>query len=107
MVVATYSLGIVRTPKKLIDRNPESLTANVPERLINAGDGRAYDRTRPVKAVNVHGLPVMLHLHGILANHEFTEVLNARHGSLSFALECAFSPADNALIGLELYEHVG
>jgi hypothetical protein len=49
----------------------------------------------------------MLDLHGIFADDKVAEILNAGHRGLGFALQCALSPADQSLIGLEFDENVG
>ena len=49
---------------------------------------------------------MMLYLHRIRADHKLAEIFNARHHRAGFAFERSFAPANDALIGLELYEYV-
>ena len=94
-------------PSSLIHRHSQHFAANVPQRLIDAGDGRAHHRTRAIEAVHIHRLPVMLHLHRIGADQEVAEVVDAGHHCAGFAFERAFAPADHALIGFEFHEDIG
>jgi hypothetical protein len=50
---------------------------------------------------------MMLDLHGVFADDKVAEIFDARHCSLSFALERAFSPSHESLICFELDKDVG
>ena len=85
---------------------PRIFAANVPQRLVDAGDRRADHRTGAVEAVDVHRLPVMLDLHRILADEELAEILDAGDHRAGLAFERAFAPADEACVGFELHEDI-
>src|SRR5277367_4839917 len=106
MVIAAHTPRIVRTAQKLINRNIQRLTAEIPKGLIDARDGRPNHWPRAAEAVHIHGLPVVLDLHWIFAHDKVAKVLNAGHSGLRLALESALSPANQALVGLELHENI-
>ena len=107
VIVAAHAARIERTAEQLIDGQAEHFAANVPQRLVDAGDRRADHRAGAVEAVHVHRLPVVLHLHRVGADEEVAKVVHAGHDGAGFAFERAFAPADDALVGFELDEDVG
>src|ERR1700739_2722987 len=106
MVITADTPRIVRAAQKLIDRSIQRLTAEIPKCLVDARDGGPNHWPRAVEAVHIHGLPVMLDLHRIFADDKVSKVLDAGHSGLRFALESALSPANQALVGLELHENI-
>ena len=107
VIIAAHAARIHRAAQQLVHRHAEHLAANIPQRLVDAGDRRADDRTGAVEAVDVHRLPVMLHLHRILADQELAEILDAGHHGGRFAFERALAPTHYALVGFELHEDIG
>ena len=107
MIVAANAARIGGPAEQLVDRHAEDFAANVPQRLVDAGDRRAHDRAGAVKAVDVHGLPVMLDLHRVLADEELAEIVDAGDDGAGLAFERALAPADEALVGFQLDEDVG
>ena len=55
-----------RTAEQLIDRHPERLALDVPQRLIDAAGDRRLDRTAAIKSSAMNRLPVMHYRHRIL-----------------------------------------
>src|SRR5262249_18712723 len=106
VIVAAHSPCVSRSSKQLIYRHAQHLAANVPQRLVDAGDRGTDDGAGAVEAVNVHGLPVMLDLHWILADQEIAEILDTSDDGGGFSFQRAFSPSDDALVGFELHEYV-
>jgi hypothetical protein len=106
VIVSAHASGIHRAPQQFIDRHTEHFSADVPKRLVYPGDGGTHHRASAVKTVDVHGLPVMFHLHGVAADEELAKVLDAVHHGGGFPFQRAFAPAHHAGIGLELHEHV-
>jgi hypothetical protein len=49
----------------------------------------------------------MLHRHRILADQEVPQICDGRHHGARLSFERRFAPADDARVGLDLYEHVG
>jgi hypothetical protein len=95
-----------RAAQHLIHGHVHHLAAYVPERLVDARDGRSQHRSAAVEAAEIHELVEMLHLHGIAADDEILEVQHASHGRGRLAFERCLAPARHALIGLDLDEDV-
>ena len=106
MIVAAHAARIERTAEQLVHRHPQRFAANIPQRLVDRRDRRPHHRTRAIKAVHIHRLPDVLHLHRVRADQEIAEVVDTRHHGAGFAFERAFAPSDQPLVGLEFDEHV-
>ena len=98
VIIAAHAARIDGPAEQLVDRHPEDLAANVPQRLVDAGDRRADHRTGAIEAVDVHRLPVMLHLHRVLADQELAEIFDAGDHGGGLAFERSLAPADEPLL---------
>ena len=107
VIVAANAARIERSAQELVYRDAERFAADIPKRLVDGRHRRAHYRSRAVEAVDVHGLPDVLDLHRVGADHELLEVLDAGHGCAGLAFEGALAPSDDPLVGLELAEDVG
>ena len=107
VIVAAHAAAVERTAEQLVHRHAERFSADIPQRLVDARYGGADDRTGAIEAVDVHGLPDVLHLHGVGADHEVAEVVHAGDDRAGLPFERAFTPAHQALVGFELDEDVG
>src|ERR1035437_9216828 len=67
---------------------------------------QSFYRAGPVEALHVHRLPEVLHLHGVRADQEIAEVVDAGHHRARFALQGSFAPSHHALVRFDLHEHV-
>ena len=93
-----------RTAEKLVDRNPERLALEVPQRLVDAGDGTAKHRSTAVEAALGQYLPVVFNAVGVGADEVFRELFDHRAHGIRMPLEAGFAPADDALAGFEPHE---
>ena len=107
VIVAAHAAGVEGSAQELVDGQAEDLAADVPEGLVDAGDGGAHDGAGAIEAVDVHGLPVVLDLHGVAADQEVAEIVDAGDGGAGFAFQRGFAPANDAGVGFELDEDVG
>ncbi len=80
------------------------LPRDVPQCLVEAGDGAGEDRAAPVEAALGHDLPVVLDAQRVLADEEFGEDVDGGADDLGASLDDRFAPADHALVGLDAAE---
>ena len=90
--------------QQFIDRNPERLALDVPESLIDAGDGAHDLRAAAVEAAPVHHLPDVLNAGGVLAGDQPAELLHAGAHRIGTPLDNRLSPAGNSFVGVDLQE---
>ena len=106
VIVAAHAARIDGAAQQLVHGHSQDLAPNVPQRLVDARDGRPHHRTGPVEALHVHRLPQVLHLHGVRADQEIAEVVDAGHHRARFALQGSFAPSHHALVRFDLHENV-
>ena len=107
VIVAADAAAVKWTAEQLVHRHAERFSADVPQCLVYARYGGADDGTGAIEAVDVHGLPDVLDLHGVGADDKVVEVVHAGDDSAGLPFERAFTPAHQALVGFELDEDVG
>ena len=107
VIVAANAARIHRAAEQLVHRHAHDLAADVPQRLVDAGNGRAQHRAAAIEAADVHQLLQVLHLHRIAADDEVLQVIHARHGGGGLAFERRFAPSHHALVGFDFHEHIG
>ena len=106
VVVAADPAGIDGSSQQAVYRLAEHFPADVPQRLVDAGNRRAEDGASAVERMDVHALPDVLDAHRVLAEVELLEVVDGLQDGAGLAFESGLTPTDNALIRLELDEHV-
>ncbi len=80
------------------------LPCDVPQRLVEAGDGAGEDRAAPVEAALGHDLPVVLDAQRVLADQEFGQDVDGGPDDFGAPFDNRFAPADHALVGLDAAE---
>src|SRR5213594_758518 len=88
-------------------RQAGDLADDIPQREVNARDGRGADDAVSVPEVlSIHYLPKMLGPRGVLSHEQFREVFDRADDTARVPLERRFAPADESrLIGDNFYEH--
>jgi hypothetical protein len=80
------------------------LAGDVPQRLVDAGDGAHQDRPAPVEAGPAHDLPVVLDLAGVLTNQVVRQFVHGGGDGGGPPFHHRLAPAGDALVGLDLQE---
>ena len=80
------------------------LPLDIPERLVDAGDGAHQDGTAPVEAGPIEGAPDILDPHGVGANQIVAHLLYAGQNGGGLALDDGLAPAGKAVAGLHLHK---
>src|SRR5215203_4590132 len=87
-----------------MDREPERLALDVPERLVDARDSAGQDGTAAVEATLGENLPVVLDRARIPADQVAGELLDRGGHRDGPALDDGLAPAGDALIGADRQE---
>ena len=93
-----------RTAEQLVHGHAAHLAGNVPERLVDPGDGAREHRAAAVEAALGQHLPVVLDRQRILADQQRSEFLDSGTHGGRLALDHRLAPADDALVGLDPQE---
>src|SRR4051794_25947539 len=107
MIIAADPTRIHRPSQQFIHWPSKDFAADIPDGLIDPGYGGTQYGTATVEAANVHQLVQVLHLHRVAPDDEIFQIVDAGNGRSRFAFERCLAPTHNALIGLELHEHIG
>lgn len=92
--------------EQLINRHPQRLALDVVKGDVDRRDGRLQDAPAFEVLAAIDLLPDPADLHRVTADQELAIVLDrAGHGLLATA-QAALAPAEDALIGLDLDEHL-
>ncbi len=90
---------------ELPDRRVQHFTFDIPQRLVDTGDGAHQDRTTAVEARAVHHLPQVINARRILTNQVFTQLVHRRFNGARAPFNHRFAPAHNPFIGFDFQEH--
>ena len=93
-----------RTAKKLVDRLAQGLALDVPQRLVDAGDGAHVHAAAAVEAAPVQHGPVILDGRRVFADQVVGQLLHHRRHGVGPAFEHRLSPAADARIRVDLQE---
>ena len=85
--------------EQLVDRDAERLAEDVPQRLLDAGDGAADDDPAAPERVAVDGLPVVLDPRRILPDQVLRDVVDGADDRLGLALQAGLADAGDAGVG--------
>ena len=91
--------------QQVVDRHAEGLALDVPQGLVDAGDGAHQDRAAAIKAAAVHGLPQVVDAARVLADQEWRHLVDGRFDRARAPFDHRFAPADDAFVGLDLEQH--
>src|SRR6218665_826333 len=91
--------------EQLVYRDAERLALDVPQGLIDAGDGAHEDRSATVKARTVHHLPEVIDACRVLPDQVRLQFMHCRLNGARMAFDHRFAPADEALVRLDAQEH--
>ena len=90
---------------QLPDRRVQHFAFDIPQRLVDAGDGAHQDRPPAVEARAVHHLPKVVNARRILTNQVFTQLVHRRFYGTRPPFNHRFAPAHNPFIGFDFQEH--
>ena len=88
--------------QQLVHRHAEHLALDVPQRLIDAGNGAHEHRTAPVERAAVQGLPQMLDGERILADEHVGKLPDSGGHRGGTPFHDRLTPPANALVGFDL-----
>src|SRR6218665_3196601 len=91
--------------EQLVYRDAERLALDVPQGLIDAGDGAHEDRSATVKARTLHHLPAVIDACRVLPDQVRLQFMHCRLNGARMAFDHRFAPADEALVRLDAQEH--
>ena len=100
----TPELVAHRAAEELIDGNAERLPLDVPERNLDAANSRHLHHTATHMEVMIERLPVLLDAVRVLADEHLAELFD--HTGDRERAGCCLAPACDALVGLNLHEHI-
>ena len=93
------------TAEQPVHRHPPRLAAQVPQRLVQAGDGGVDHRAAPPEAVPVEALPVVLHRQRIAADQHRAQLGDRRLHGPFLAFQGRLAPAIQVGVGADLHDH--
>ncbi len=91
--------------EQLVHRHAQHLALDVPQRLVDAGDGAHQDRPAPIEAAAVQRLPQVVDAARVLADEVVGQFVHRRFHRTRAAFDDGLAPAGDALVGLDLQEH--
>ena len=91
-----------RSAQELVDRHAVRLACDVPECLLDPGEGAGEDLPASVEGVAVDRLPVVDNTRGILPDQVLLQLLHGHRAGFRTAFENGFPEAHNALVGVDL-----
>ena len=92
------------TPHELVDRHAKHLAFDIPQGLIDAGNGAHQHTAAPIKACPVEHRPKPLNVGGILADEVVPHLLHTGQHRLGMSLQNGLAPTGNAAVGLDLHK---
>ena len=93
-----------RAAQQLVHRHAQVTALEVPQRLVDAGDGAHQDRAAAVEAGAIEGVPQVLDAVRVLADQVVGKLMDGGLHGGGAALDDRFAPAVAALVGLDLEE---
>ena len=108
--VAARPVGVEADPvahpaaEQLVDRDAERLAEDVPQRLLDAGDGAADDHAAAPERVAVDRLPVVLDPRRVLADQVLLDVVDRADDRLGFSFQTGLADAGDPGVGRDLDE---
>ena len=88
-----------RTTHQLIDGDAIALAFDIPQGLVDAGNGTHCQGAAPIEATAVEHLPDVFDIVGVTANQIFTQFIDGGGSSGSPSFDNRFTPAANPLVG--------
>ncbi len=86
---------------QFMHRHAQHLALDVPQRLINAGDGAHQDGASAVEATAVHHHSQVVDARWARADQHVGEFLDSRLHRACIAFDNEFVPAEHAFVGLD------
>ena len=89
-----------------MNRYPEALAEDIPERLVDSGNSGESDGATAIETTLEHPLPVTLDLAWIFTNqgiHQFNDTCRC---GVRLTFEHRLTPADDSFIGFDLEEQL-
>ena len=93
-----------RAAEQLVHRGAAGLAGDVPQRLVDAGDGAGEDRAAAVEAALGEHLPVVLDAQRVPADEEVGQFVDGGAHGVGAALDHGLAPAGDALVGGDAQE---
>ena len=93
------------TAEQLVHRHAQHLALDVPQRLVDTGDGAHQDRAAAVETGAIHGLPEVIDAARVLADQVVGQLMHRRFHRARTAFDDGLAPAGDALVGFDLQEH--
>ena len=90
------------TAHELVDRGVEELALDIPQGLINAGNGAHQHAAAAVEPGAVQHSGKVLNAHGVLADEVGLHLLDTGQNGGAVAFQHGFAPAGQALVGHDL-----
>src|SRR6185437_9393029 len=91
--------------EQLVHRHAERFALDVPERLVDAGDGAHEHRTAAVERAAIHGLPMIIDPCGVLANQLLAYLGHRSFDAAGAAFHHRLAPADQTFVGFHFEKH--
>ena len=89
----------------LMDRHIVIFALDVPQSLLDTGNGTAKYHTAAIESPSIHQLPKVLDLQRICTDQHSLQFMYCRFYGLSTAFQNRLTPADNALVCFDFQKH--
>jgi hypothetical protein len=93
-----------RAAQQVVHGHAEALSLDVPQRLVDAGDGAGEHRAATVELALGEHLPVVFDAVGVLAGEVHGELLHRGRHDIRVALQRRLAPAHQPVVGLDAHE---
>ena len=90
---------------QLPDRGVQHFAFDIPQCLVDTGDGAHQDWTAAVEARTVHHLPQVVNTRRILTNQIFAQLMHRRFNGARTAFNHRLAPANHPFVGFDFQEH--
>ena len=92
------------TTEQVADRDTQCLALDVPQRLIDTGNGAHQNGAAPVEAATVHHRPEVFDVARIAPHQVVGQLIHCRGDAVRAAFDDRLAPAGDAFIGFDLEE---
>ncbi|MNV12343.1 hypothetical protein D3C71_1029410 [compost metagenome] len=92
------------TTQQIADRNAQRLALDVPQRLVDTGQGAHVDRAATVEAAAIEHGPDVFDVARVFADQVVGQFLNGSGDSVGAAFDHGLAPTGHALVGFDLEE---
>ena len=88
--------------EQLVDRYTERLALDVPQCLVDPGDGTHQDRAATIETAPVERLPQIVDPRRVLSDQVVRQLMDGRFDRLRASFDDGLSPTDDSLVGVTL-----